>query len=158
MKKRVLWAAAVCLILLIGLTFAGCGGKPDLPGESVTDAATDTYADAATDTYADAATDADAAETEYWVRYSLVIYRLPEKLTYRVGEALDLTGGMAACSFSDSDGLEGDYSFGDPLTADMYTVETDFDGGTPGVDTVTVIGAGGKARDSFTVEVVSGGE
>ena len=149
MKKQTIRMAAVCFILLVGLALAGCGGERDLPEESVTDAVSETSAGADSDTA--------AAETEYWVRYSLVIYRLPDKLTYRVGEPLDLTGGMAACSYSDSDGLEGDYSFGDPLTADMYTVETDFDSGAPGVYTVTVVGAGGKARDSFTVEVVPDG-
>ncbi len=148
MKKRVLWAGAVCLILLIGLASAGCGGERDTPEAPVSE----------TVSVADAVSGTDAAETEFWELYSLVIYRMPDKLVYRVGEPLDLRGGMAACSYSNSEGLEGDFSFGDPLTADMYTVETDFDGGTPGVYTVTVVGAGGRARDSFTVEVVPGGE
>ena len=92
--------------------------------------------------------------TEYWEKYTLVVYQKPNKLTYHIGEQLDLTGGLAAASYRNSEGVDGDISFGDPLTADIFTIKTDFDSSQPGIYTVYVSAADGKAQDCFTVEVV----
>jgi len=92
--------------------------------------------------------------TEYWEKYNLAIISKPTKLVYHIGESLDLTGGMAAASYANSEGVVGDISNGDPLTAEVFSIDTDFDSSKPGTYTVYVTAAEGKAKDSFTVEVL----